>query len=73
MDTQKALIFYDSVNYQIGLKVAQQQKCIDKLSEAILIVKENDDALIDTKYLKVLFKNFNINKFCQEEKYRKPN
>lgn len=56
VDIQKALEFYEAINYQIGLKVAQQQKCIDELTKAILIVKENDDSLINTKGLEVLLK-----------------
>ena len=56
VDTTKAFNFFDSVNYQIGLNHAQQQSFIDQLNEAILSVRENKIASVDTKELEDLLR-----------------
>jgi len=54
VDTKKAFAFFDAVNAQIILNKPEQQKFIDKLTAALLEVKENSKALIDTKELQSL-------------------
>lgn len=67
VDTKKAFDFYDAVNAQISLNRPAQQKFIDKLTIAILAVKENNNAAIDTKELLILLE-YSKSKNIEREK-----
>ncbi|MBS0646411.1 MAG: hypothetical protein JSR97_07440 [Verrucomicrobia bacterium] len=54
-DSKKAFEFYDLVNKQIALGKPSQQEFIDKLTTSLLTIKENKNALIDTRELQTLF------------------
>lgn len=66
-DPKKAFEFYDAVNIQIALNKPTQQKFIDKMTMAILAVKENSAAAIDTKELLSLLK-YSASKNLEREK-----
>jgi hypothetical protein len=54
-DSKKAFEFYDLVNKQIALGIPKQQGFIDKLTSSLLTIRDNKNAVIDTKELQALF------------------
>jgi len=66
-DSKKAFEFYDSVNKQIALGKPKQQEFIDKLTTSLLTIRENKNAIIDTKELQALF---DLAKTTNEERQR---
>ena len=55
-NTKKAFDFYSLVNKQIAFGRQAQQNFIDKLTSSLLAVKNNKNAVIDTKELESLFR-----------------
>lgn len=82
-DNKKAFEFYDLVNKQITLGKPKQQEFIDKLTASLLTIRDNKNAVINTKELQSLFdlakasneerqKNLeNISEFDSDLKYKK--
>jgi len=54
-DSRKAFEFYDLVNKQIALGKPEQQKFIDKMTASLLAVRDDKNAVINTKELQSLF------------------
>lgn len=54
-DRKKAFNFYSLINKQIDFGKPDQQKFIDKLTSSLLTVRDNKNAVIDTKELESLF------------------
>lgn len=54
-DRKKAFNFYSLINKQIDFANQDQQKFIDKLTSSLLAVRDNKNALINTRELESLF------------------
>jgi len=54
VETMVARAYYDSINYQITSNKQLQQSLIDKATEVILAIKNDNSAKIDTKALRAL-------------------